>query len=120
MFGHLTSAVGLILPEIVLLAAACVNLAVGPFLAGDAGQTPNGLRHRWGVWSLLSLLIAGWCSLLPVPVVESTQLAPARMNSRQACDSAESLSLIWFQLTSTKIAPVASVTSLTNQTSAST
>ena len=85
MFGHLTSAVSLILPEIILLAAACVNLAVGPFLAGDPGQTPNGLRHRWGVWSLLSLLIAGWCSLLPVPVIEATQLAPFRADA-----------LVWF------------------------
>ena len=85
MFGHLTSAVSLILPEIVLLAAACVNLAVGPFLAGDVGQTPNGLRHRWGIWSLLSLAIAGWCSLLPVPVVEATQLAPFQVDA-----------LVWF------------------------
>ena len=85
MFGHLTSAVGLILPEIVLLAAACVNLAVGPFLAGDVGQTPNGLRHRWGIWSLLSLAIAGWCSLLPVPVVETAQLAPFQVDT-----------LVWF------------------------
>lgn len=85
MFGHLTSAVGLILPEIILLAAACVNLAVGPFLADAAVQTTNGLRHRWGVWSLLALLIAGWCSFLPTPVVEAIQFAPFRADA-----------LVWF------------------------
>ena len=80
MFAHLTSAVGLILPEIVLLAAACVNLAVGPFLTDATGQIPNGLRHRWGVWSLLSLLIAGWCSCLPTPVVEAAHFAPFQID----------------------------------------
>lgn len=76
MFHHLTSAVHVILPEIVLLAAACVNLAVGPFLLVDGTQAPSGLRHRWGVWSLLALLIAGWLSFAPAPVVEATHVAP--------------------------------------------
>lgn len=85
MFGHLTSAVSLILPEIVLLAAACVNLAVGPFLTNDSGQAVSGIRHRWGVWSLLALLIAGWCSVFPTPVIEATQLAPFQVDA-----------LVWF------------------------
>lgn len=85
MYHHLTSAVSLILPEIILLAAACVNLAVGPFLIGDSGPVANGIRHRWGVWSLLALLIAGWCSLLPTPVIEAAQLAPFRADA-----------LVWF------------------------
>ena len=85
MFGHLTSAVSQILPEIVLLAAACVNLAVGPFLTGESGQAVSGIRHRWGVWSLLALLIAGWCSLIPTPVIEATELAPFQVDT-----------LVWF------------------------
>ncbi len=85
MFGHLTSAVSQVLPEIILLAAACVNLAVGPFLIGDSGQAASGVRHRWGVWSLLALLIAGWCSFLPTPVIEATELAPFQVDA-----------LVWF------------------------
>lgn len=76
MFQHLTSAISQILPEVVLLAAACVNLAVGPFLIGDDGSVPKGLQHRWGIWSLIALAIAAWLQFLPAPVVEATSLAP--------------------------------------------
>ena len=85
MYQHLTSAVSQILPEIILLAAACVNLAVGPFLIGDSGQAASGTRHRWGVWSLLALLFAGWCSFMPSPVIESADLAPFQVDT-----------LVWF------------------------
>ena len=76
MFQHLTSAISQVLPEVVLLAAACVNLAVGPFLIGDDGAIPKGLKHRWSVWSLIALAIAAWLQCLPTPVVEATGLAP--------------------------------------------
>ncbi len=76
MFQHLTSAISQVLPEVVLLAAACVNLAVGPFLIGDDGAVPKGLQHRWGVWSLIALAIAAWLQCVPTPVVEATGLAP--------------------------------------------
>ena len=76
MYQHLTSAISQVLPEVVLLAAACVNLAVGPFLIGDDGTVPKGLKHRWGVWSLIALAIAAWLQCLPTPVVEATGLAP--------------------------------------------
>ncbi len=85
MFQHLTSAINLVFPEVVLLAAACVNLAVGPFLIGDGGEAPKGLRHRWGIWSLIALGIAAWLSLLPQPVVEATRLAPFQTDE-----------LVWF------------------------
>ncbi len=85
MFEHLTTAVSLILPEVVLLAAACVNLAVGPFLIGEGTPAPNGLRHRWGIWSLLALAIAGWSWLAPVPVSEASELAPFQSDA-----------LVWF------------------------
>ncbi|MBC7819921.1 MAG: NADH-quinone oxidoreductase subunit N [Planctomycetaceae bacterium] len=76
MFQHLTSAISQVLPEVVLLATACVNLAVGPFLIGDDGTVPKGLKHRWGVWSLIALAIAAWLQCVPAPVVEATGLAP--------------------------------------------
>jgi NADH-quinone oxidoreductase subunit N len=76
VFQHLTSAISQVLPEVVLLAAACVNLAVGPFLIGDDGSAPKGIQHRWGVWSLIALAIAGWLQWIPAPVIESTHLAP--------------------------------------------
>jgi NADH-quinone oxidoreductase subunit N len=85
VFEHLTTAVSLILPEVVLLAAACVNLAVGPFLIGEGTPAPNGLRHRWGTWSLLALATAGWLWLAPVPVSEASELAPFQSDS-----------LVWF------------------------
>lgn len=105
MFGHLTNSVSLILPEIILLAAACVNLAVGPFLA-DAGPASNGLRHRWGVWSLLALLLAGWCATLPTPVIEATQLAPFRADA-----------LVWFVRLVTVVTGAVLVLTNWNQTS---
>jgi len=76
VFQHLTSAISQVLPEVVFLAAACVNLAVGPFLIGDDGAGPKGLRHRWGAWSLIALTIAAWLQCVPAPVVEATGLAP--------------------------------------------
>ncbi|MFM9961742.1 MAG: NADH-quinone oxidoreductase subunit N [Planctomycetaceae bacterium] len=76
MYQHLTSAISQVLPEVVLLAAACVNLAVGPFLIGDDGTVPKGLKHRWGAWSLIALAIAGWLQCVPAPVNEATGLAP--------------------------------------------
>lgn len=85
MFGHLSSAVSVVLPEVILLAAACVNLAIGPFLVGDGVMNSSGVRHRWGAWSLLALLISGWCAMLPMPVVESAHLAPFQADT-----------LVWF------------------------
>jgi NADH-quinone oxidoreductase subunit N len=73
---HLTSAISQVLPEVVLLAAACMNLAVGPFLISDDGTVPKGLKHRWGVWSLIALAIAAWLQCVPTPVVEATGFAP--------------------------------------------
>lgn len=53
-------AVGLIVPEIILLATVCVMFLVGPFLVKDDGTTESGLRHRWGILALISLGLAGW------------------------------------------------------------
>jgi NADH-quinone oxidoreductase subunit N len=48
----------LIVPEIILLAAACLLFLAGPFAVSDAGQTAPGLRHRWGFISLLAFGLA--------------------------------------------------------------
>ena len=48
----------LIKPEIFLLATVCALFLVGPLMVTDAGQAPAGLRHRWGVLSLIALVIA--------------------------------------------------------------
>lgn len=49
------SAAGLVVPEIALLATVCVMFLVGPFLTTEGGESAPGLRHRWGVLSLLGL-----------------------------------------------------------------
>jgi NADH-quinone oxidoreductase subunit N len=54
----------LLVPEIILLGTACFLLLAGPFAVSEAGEGARGLRHRWGLMSLLSLLLAGavWLS----------------------------------------------------------
>ncbi|HEX5471530.1 MAG TPA: NADH-quinone oxidoreductase subunit N [Lacipirellulaceae bacterium] len=52
------STASLLVPEIILLATACVLFLIGPFCVDDAGETVPGLRHRWGVVSLVGLGIA--------------------------------------------------------------
>jgi NADH-quinone oxidoreductase subunit N len=52
------STASLLVPEIILLATACVLFLVGPFLVSDAGESMPGLRHRWGVVSLIGLCVA--------------------------------------------------------------
>lgn len=61
-FSHLA-------PEAVLLASVCVIFFAAPFLVSEKGDAPAGLRHRWGWFSLLALLIAGlmwWQSPLEI------------------------------------------------------
>jgi NADH-quinone oxidoreductase subunit N len=48
----------LIVPEIILLAATCVLFLAGPLVVGDAGQAARGLRHRWGIFSLIAIGLA--------------------------------------------------------------
>ncbi|HVT26626.1 MAG TPA: NADH-quinone oxidoreductase subunit N [Lacipirellulaceae bacterium] len=52
------STASLLVPEIILLATACVLFLVGPFLVSDTGESSPGLRHRWGVLSLIGLGVA--------------------------------------------------------------
>jgi NADH-quinone oxidoreductase subunit N len=47
-----------VLPEIVLVATACVCFLAGPFLVSERGEAPAGLRHRWGGIGLAGLLTA--------------------------------------------------------------
>jgi NADH-quinone oxidoreductase subunit N len=46
------------MPEIFLLVTACVLFCVGPFMFNDSGESPAGMRHRWGVVSLLGICVA--------------------------------------------------------------
>ncbi|MEX0727052.1 MAG: NADH-quinone oxidoreductase subunit N [Planctomycetaceae bacterium] len=47
-----------ILPELVLIATACVQFLAGPFLVTSDGQAPAGLRHRWAGLTLTALLFS--------------------------------------------------------------
>ena len=52
---QINQAAALVVPEIILVATACIMFLAGPFLVTDSGQASAGLRHRWGVLSLLAL-----------------------------------------------------------------
>ncbi len=66
---QLNGTLSLIAPDAVLLAAVCIIFFIAPFLVNDKGEAPVGLRHRWGFFSLLTLVIAGcvWWQCPPVP-----------------------------------------------------
>lgn len=69
-FESLTSAVNLVLPELVLIATMCVMLLSAPFLVSETGAAAPGIRHRWGVLALLAIGGAAWfwVNTLLVPV----------------------------------------------------
>jgi NADH-quinone oxidoreductase subunit N len=48
----------LIVPEIILLATVCALFLLGPLIVSDAGEAPAGLRHRWGMLTLIALVVA--------------------------------------------------------------
>ncbi len=47
-----------ILPELILIATACVQFLAGPFLVGNQGDAPSGLRHRWAGLTMIALLFS--------------------------------------------------------------
>jgi NADH-quinone oxidoreductase subunit N len=55
---QIRSTASLVVPEILLLVTACVLFCVGPFMIDDSGESPPGLRHRWGFVSLVGLCVA--------------------------------------------------------------
>lgn len=57
---QINHAAELIVPEIILLASACLMFLVGPFLVSPTGKAEPGLRHRWGALSLVTLGTAAW------------------------------------------------------------
>jgi len=67
---QINQAAGLIVPEIILLATVCVMFLVGPFLMKENGIGDPGLRHRWGILSLISLGLATWVwyGITPQPI----------------------------------------------------
>jgi NADH-quinone oxidoreductase subunit N len=48
----------MLMPEILLLVTACVLFCAGPFMIDDSGDSAPGLRHRWGLVSLLAICVA--------------------------------------------------------------
>lgn len=62
-FQDLNQAVGLIIPEIILIATVCIMFLAAPFLVSETGKAPAGLRHRWGILAILSLLCASYAWL---------------------------------------------------------
>jgi NADH-quinone oxidoreductase subunit N len=68
----LNGAIHLVLPETVLLATVCIIFFAASFLVSERGEAPEGLRHRWGMLSLLALLIAGWIGWHAPEVPHST------------------------------------------------
>lgn len=68
---QLNAAFPLIAPDAVLLAGVCVIFFAAPFLVSEQGDAPPGLRHRWGYFSLLTLIIAS-CVWWNTPIVART------------------------------------------------
>lgn len=54
-FQDLNQAAGLIIPEIILIATVCIMFLAAPFLVSESGRAASGLRHRWGILTLLAL-----------------------------------------------------------------
>jgi len=69
-----------ILPEIVLVATACVHFLAGPFLVSEGGEAPAGLRHRWGGLALAGLLAAAFFWLRASPLADAAPLGPFRLD----------------------------------------
>lgn len=65
---QLNGAVSLIAPDAVLLLGVCLMFFAAPFLVNERGEAPDGLRHRWGSLSLITLIIASimWWNSSPV------------------------------------------------------
>jgi NADH-quinone oxidoreductase subunit N len=55
---QIRSTASLVVPEIILLATACVLFFTGPFFVSDADETSPGVRHRWALLSLAGLFVA--------------------------------------------------------------
>lgn len=53
-------AFGYVLPEVVLVATACVLFLLTPFLHAEDVASSDGGRHRFGLLSLLGLAFAAW------------------------------------------------------------
>lgn len=76
----------LVLPEIVLVATACIHFLVGPFLVSDHDgndheEPPPGLQHRWGGLAVAALLTAAAIWWQMPPSSETASLGPFRLDS---------------------------------------
>lgn len=75
-FDAINRAVEFIVPEVILVLTVCIMFLTAPFLVSETGRASAGLRHRWAVLSLLSLLAAAF-AWIQAPVTE-TALGPFR------------------------------------------
>jgi NADH-quinone oxidoreductase subunit N len=58
VFDQIHRTASLLVPELVLLVTMCVMFVGGPLLVSDAGQAASGVRHRWGILSLIAIAVA--------------------------------------------------------------
>ena len=71
-YSAINGAIGLIVPEVILIATVCVTFAICPFLVNERGQAAAGLRNRWGLLSLIGLAAAAitWWNSSPALTTE--------------------------------------------------
>lgn len=71
-YESITSAVNLVLPEVVLIATMCVMFLSAPFLVSETGAAAPGIRHRWGALSLIAIGVAAWfwVNSIQIPVAD--------------------------------------------------
>jgi len=76
---RINAAAGMIVPEIILLATVCLMFLIGPFLVSATGNGSAGLRHRWGILSLLAIGCAlfAWWGIVP----QTPDLGPFRSDA---------------------------------------
>jgi NADH-quinone oxidoreductase subunit N len=77
---RITGAWEYVLPEIVLVAVACVHFLAGPFLVSERGEAPAGLRHRWGGLALAGLAAAAFFWWNAGPKGDAEPLGPFRLD----------------------------------------
>lgn len=69
-FSAINQAAGLIIPEIILIATVCIMFLAAPFMVSERGKAATGLRHRWGILTLLALGAAAF-AWVKAPMNES-------------------------------------------------
>ncbi len=82
---QIQGAVWQLLPELILVIAACIHFTVGPFMSRPGEAVPSGTRHRWGATTVLALAFAFGAAL----IADST--APATASAQFCVDPLSTL-----------------------------